>query len=135
MSFEERISEVKIINARGEPREPYEVIRDAKLIAKRADNALEHIARVASNGTSQTRRDRWIAQRAQSALDNDEKWKEEATPKMVSSTLKRQKYRIAEMKELLEDFMEVTSSFRNADEELQKVWDDCDEFLWSSNDK
>ncbi len=44
-------------------------------------DALDHIMRVANSSRDQTRRIKWISQRAQSALNNDDKWREIDIPK------------------------------------------------------
>ena len=43
-------------------------------------DALDHIARVALGSRSRTRRTLWIAQRAKSAINGDEVWKDAPLP-------------------------------------------------------
>lgn len=45
------------------------------------EDALDHIMRVSSEGKTQSRRDRWIHQRAKSALSGDDEWLNTKYPK------------------------------------------------------
>ena len=57
-------------------------------------DALDHIMRVAKASRTQTRRLRWIAERARCALEGGEDWREMDLPRNVETDLKRLRRRM-----------------------------------------
>jgi len=80
-------------------------------------DALDHIMRTAKASRTQSRRDRWIASRAESALNDTTDWKNENYPVSVNSCEKRNLKLKIENKELggrvssLEDALRPFSYF------------------------
>lgn len=63
-------------------------------------DALDHIIRVCRASRTQTRRTRWIAERAQCAIDGTADWKDLDLPKSVQTDTKRVRSLAAEVKQL-----------------------------------
>lgn len=57
-------------------------------------DALDHIMRVAKASRTQTRRLRWIAERARCAIDGGEDWRELDLPKTAELSLRERKMRL-----------------------------------------
>ena len=62
-------------------------------------DALDHIWRVARASRTQSRRDRWIAARALSALEGNDNWQDIDLPRNVDTDLKRLRRKLAEARE------------------------------------
>jgi hypothetical protein len=69
---------------------------------ERLTDALDHIMRTARNGHRYTRRQRWIVARAQSAIDNDEKWREYDIPRPRKQQQENLRERVKAANKLLE---------------------------------
>ncbi len=74
-------------------------------------DALDHIVRVARRARTGTRRLTWIAQRAQSALNGDNAWRELDEPKSVESELRRWQRRAADAEMALAQATGAMESF------------------------
>ena len=57
-------------------------------------DAVDHIMRVAKASRTQTRRLRWIAERARCALDGSDDWREMDLPKKAELNLRERKMRL-----------------------------------------
>ena len=68
---------------------------DASIDTAELRDALDHIARVARASRTQSRRDRWIAARAESALQGNSDWKDLDIPKNIDTDVKRLRRKLA----------------------------------------
>ena len=86
-----------------------------------ARDALDHIIRVSAGSRNQSRRIRWISQRAQSALNGDQEWREIDLPKNVNTEAKRNRRLNDDNRQLREIHEEDKKTIADLTAEIERL--------------